>query len=247
MRMQPCMLVCGIVWLMIPGIMFWFGYKQLKLRNLIRDTPTSKVGNMKEGLTEVYGDVVPINLHRAPITGTECAYYSYQVQEYRSSGKSHHWVTIDQASSDNVFYIMDETGQAKVRPYGADFKLDPSFQAATGSGGLPPNVLAFLQSRNIALTGGLFGFARMLRVFETALVPGKKLYVFGAAVPDPASRAGNMYYVITKGDNPKLLIISDKAEEHVLNKYTLQVAALMGIAGFLILIGLSMLLMGIFL
>jgi len=62
--MQPIMFVCGIVWLIIPAFMFFFGYKQLKLRNLIRDTPTSKVGNIKEGLTEVYGDVVPMNLQR---------------------------------------------------------------------------------------------------------------------------------------------------------------------------------------
>ena len=242
--MQPIMFVCGIVWLIIPAFMFFFGYKQLKLRNLIRDTPTSKVGNIKEGLTEVYGDVVPMNLQRAPITGTECAYYSYQVQEYRSTGKSHAWVTIDHASSDNEFYIQDETGQAKIRPYSADFKLDPTFSAATNSGGLPPLALGFLQSRNIALTDGFFGFARTLRVMETALVPGKKLYVFGTAVPDPASRTGNMYYVITKGDKPPLLIISDRSEEHVLSKYMLQAGVLMGIAGFLVLIGLFLVVLG---
>lgn len=241
----PCLL-CGIVFIIVPVIMFIFGYKQLKLRNIVRDTPTSKVGNIKEGLAEVYGDVVPINLQRSPITGTECAYYSYDVQEYRSSGKHHHWYTIDRGSSNNEFYIQDETGQCKIRPYNAEFKVDPTFNAPT-SGGFPPNVLQFFQQRNIPLTGGLFGFPRTLRVMETTLVPGKKLYVFGTAVPDPASRAGNMYYVITKGDKPPLLIISERAEGNVLSGYTTKAVVLMILAGVFACVGLLMFTFGIIL
>jgi hypothetical protein len=105
--------------------------------------------------------------------------------------------------------------------------------------------LAFLQQRNIPLSGGLFGFARTLRVSETALFPGKKLYIFGAAVPDPASRAGNMYYVITKNDKPPLLIISERAEGHVLSGYTVQAVIFMVMAAIFACFGLSIMILGL--
>lgn len=104
---------------------FWWWFRSLKRLRLIEDTPTSRCRSAAQGYCELVGrqKLMPGEPIRAPLTGRHCTWWSYKIEEHRySAGRSNQsrWVTIEQASSDSLFLIEDETGTAVIDPDGAE-------------------------------------------------------------------------------------------------------------------------------
>ena len=95
---------------------FYFFYK----KRVIEDTPTSKIRSAAQGYVELagHGELMEGQPIVAPLTGTTCTWYSYQVEEHRRSGKNSRWVTIERGCSDELFLIIDDTGQCIIDPEG---------------------------------------------------------------------------------------------------------------------------------
>ena len=72
-------------------------------KRIIEDTPTSRITSAAQGYVELsgVGKLMDGSTITGPLTGIPCTWYQYTVEEYRSSGKKSHWITIDQGISDS--------------------------------------------------------------------------------------------------------------------------------------------------
>jgi len=90
-------------------------------KRIMEDTPTSKIRSAAQGYVEIvgHGELLPGPPIIAPLTGVTCTWYRYKIEEYRRSGKNSHWRTISKGKSDELFLIVDDTGQCVIDPDGA--------------------------------------------------------------------------------------------------------------------------------
>ena len=74
-------------------------------KRIIEDTPTSAIRSAAQGYVELsgHGKLMEGSVISGPLTGTTCTWYSYTIEEYRSSGKNSHWVTVEKEISDSLF------------------------------------------------------------------------------------------------------------------------------------------------
>jgi hypothetical protein len=101
---------------------FWFGFRAWRKNRLIEDTPVSRVRSAVQGYVELRGRgaASPQNPIKSPLTHKSCAWWRYEIQEWRRSGKSKRWVTIEEGTSEMPFVLDDGTGQCLVDPRGAE-------------------------------------------------------------------------------------------------------------------------------
>lgn len=105
-----------LVGLTIAGFIGAFYYFLRK--RIIEDTPTSRIRSAAQGYVELTGigklmEGPPII---APLTGTPCTWYSYEIEERRRSRRRTRWVTIDRGTSEELFLLEDETGTCVIDP-----------------------------------------------------------------------------------------------------------------------------------
>lgn len=88
---------------------------------IIEDTPTSKIRSASQGYTEIIGNTKPIDHPTfAKLSLQPCVWYRYKIEKYESSGDSSSWETIEEGESDDLFFIVDDTGECRVDPEKAD-------------------------------------------------------------------------------------------------------------------------------
>jgi len=87
-------------------------------KRIIEDTPTSNIRSAAQGYVELYGvgKLMECSTITGPLTGIPCTWYQYTIEEYRSSGKNSHWVTVEKEISDSLFLLIDDSGEAVIDP-----------------------------------------------------------------------------------------------------------------------------------
>lgn len=101
---------------------FYLAFRFLRRLRIVQDTPTARIRSAPQGYGEFEGSarLMPGESILSPLTQRDCVWYSYRVEERRTShhhGKTRtHWHTIDSETSEALFLIVDETGQAIVDP-----------------------------------------------------------------------------------------------------------------------------------
>jgi len=92
---------------------------------IIQDTPTAKIRSAHQGYVELEGrqelmDGMPIV---SPLTGTRCTWYRYKVEQrqthYVNGKRRTRWRKIRGTTSDELFLLVDDTGQCIIDPEGA--------------------------------------------------------------------------------------------------------------------------------
>jgi hypothetical protein len=207
--------------------LFFMGMHWYREKSLIENTPTSKIRSIAMGRVEIYGEVVPAEkkvLH-SPLSGKECVYYRYAVEEYRSQGKYSSWVVV-QGGEDRInFFLQDKTGAVLVDPNKAEIEIPKSFNFQSGLGKDPPKlVVDFLQAHGMSFEGFL-GINKRMRFTEYLIAPGDKFYIMGTAGDNPfveegAAKESAEDIMIQKGGRSNFYYISNKAEKDVLKKFT---------------------------
>ncbi len=143
-------------------------------KRIIEDTPTSKVSSAAQGYVELIGHGKLLEGSRivGPLTGISCTWYSYTVEEYRSSGKNSHWVTIDKGSSDSLFLLVDISGDAIIDPEGANV-TPATTDVWYGNSRHPEPVDKRKKKRFFKLRSGRY------RYTEKRMHPNEPLYAIG--------------------------------------------------------------------
>lgn len=116
-------------WLLVAGAgigaiaAFVGAFVMLRRARLMEDTPTSRIRSCAQGYAELegqamrYGDAPLV----APLTQQPCCWWRFRIErrQRNSNGKGHHWVTVEQGSSEAPFRLVDRTGECVVDPPGA--------------------------------------------------------------------------------------------------------------------------------
>jgi len=170
----------AIVFFCIGVFSFFWGFMRLRRKRKIENIPTSTVRSLAMGIIELTGKTEISKFLRSPLTNTECTLYRYTIEEYRSSGKSGHWVTIAKGDSFScLFWLNDGTGKVMVLPKAAEFIMPVDYEFSTGIGrSIPPNLSAFMDK--LGIRRGRF-FRPTLRFKEWYLKKNDKVYIMGTA------------------------------------------------------------------
>jgi hypothetical protein len=182
------------------------------------------------GLVEVSGRAQPEGAPlRTPFSGLPCVFYSYAVEERRRSGKETRWETIAEGTSEEPFYVQDDTGRVLVVPFDAQLILEDNRTTRSNwMGTLPEETILGLLKLGVVVDGW-FG-EKTIRCSETFILPDERVYVMGAAqehrgVGDSTEDPVQLYIGHSR-DNE--FIISDRSEKELLSRLQWQLWASIG-------------------
>jgi hypothetical protein len=169
---------------LVAGVVFFLrGFGLWRRKRLIENTPRSKVRSLALGRVELHGKALPGAALEAPVSGLPCVFFAYRIEEERGSGKNRRWhVLLKGDSSEQPFFLEDETGRIRVDAAGADVEVPAHVRLLDSSH--DSRVAALLHSNGVS-PGGWLGLARRLRVSETRIGPGDPLFVLGVAQERP--------------------------------------------------------------
>lgn len=202
---------------------FQQGFSTYRRLQLIRNTPTSKIRSMAMGTVEVKGkayngadDIIV----KSPFSGTDCLFYRYTVEEWRSDDDGGHWVQLDQGRDGVRFLLKDETGEVIVDPEGAELELpaDNTYNAR-GFDDAPPEIQNFIErNENVNKDSNelLSVFDNRRRYKEWYVTPEEELYIFGYAAKE--TDKNGEYEVIKDHESVPMFLISDKSEKELKNQ-----------------------------
>ena len=140
---------------------------------LIVDTPTARIRSAPQGYVELRGLAAPLREPLpARLTGTPCAWYRWRIEQYKKSGRSGNWVTLEHGSAEQPFLVDDGTGQAEVLPAGA------YLHCRTREQWLGPHPHGGADAR-LHPIAAFFGAQRKYRMTEERIGAGEPVYILG--------------------------------------------------------------------
>ena len=182
MLIDPESAFLATVGLAAGPVLSWRGFHALHERQLIANTPTSRIRSMAMGLVEISGEVEPRSTVTAPFSGKSCAYWQVEIAARSRNG----WRTIHHNQSGNPFFLSDETGVALVYPHGSECRLQYGTEEQCLGLALPPCYADYM-SEHARVLGGLARFGT-LRFRERILETGQRVFVLGTAMPRAQSQ-----------------------------------------------------------
>jgi hypothetical protein len=215
----------SLFFLLMGGILAYFGMRQYFLVQKIANTPTSKVRSAAAGLVELFGKAVCKEGLSSPISKVRCVYWLISAEYYDTTGERSEWRTFMTRKSDSRFFLEDDTGKMLVDPKMAQFNIPADFRSAGHLGqkgflGAPQNqldsrVLAWIEADASAKVAfGNMGHHE-LRVTESYIAEGDPLFVLGSAEPIPGSASAikSENLVVGRNNIDKILFIADSEEK----------------------------------
>lgn len=164
-------------------ILFFRGFRALRVRQVIDNTPASRVRSMAMGLVELNGRVAERSRVSAPFSGHACAYWEVEiaVRSSRQRGGTSSWTTVHRNRSGHPFYLDDGTGTALVYPQGAECHLPFGVEEETHGFGVPECYQQYMEQQGLALRA-VWALGPM-RFRERVLEDGNAVFVLGRAYP----------------------------------------------------------------
>lgn len=177
--------LAGLAGTATGAVLFFKGFRLLRFKRMILDTPLSRIHSASIGLVEVTGTPLGPVVLSAPITGEPCYYYRVRAWQWVASGDSHQWKSVLDESLYVPFFLEDSTGRVLIDPQAADLdvhknfsdEIDASFFRTPGL--VPPSVLKFLATRGLVP-------AEKIKLEERTIPQGSPLFVFGTRGENPA-------------------------------------------------------------
>ena len=215
-------LVYSLLGLGFGLFLFFRAFGWLKSKRLIENIPTSKIRSIAMGLVEVCGRIVPFEgrLLQSPFTDSDCVYYRFSIEEYRSSGKSSRWVTVRKGDDSVPFFIDDGTGRVLVDSRGAKVEILRDNEFRSGFMKDPPAGVKRFLGRSGMDFESFLGMNKAMRYRESFVAPGDMLYVMGTAGDNPfveeGTAEGGAEDILIGRGNERFFYISDRPEKRVL-------------------------------
>ncbi len=212
----------GVLLLCAGLYMFYNSLKNLKLKRLIENVPTSKMRSVAMGLVELKGKIeVSDKVLEDPFDKKKCVFWRVHIEERVKRGKHGRWITRHKAKGQVPFFISDDSGSVLIKLEGAnmdDVKRDSQYETALlFSDKLPLNVRNYCNKNRIRFRG-LFGGKKRMRCRVTYLEPNDNIYVLGHARPLLQKEIKNSKSVTAAIEmvNNSVFIVSDKSEKELI-------------------------------
>jgi len=230
----------GAALLLVAGLpAFAYGFRLLRRKRAIEDTPTSKIRSVAMGNVEVEGTARTFEeITQAPFSGTPCLYFSYRIEErytYRDENKVEHegWKQIDASNWSVPFFIEDETGKILIDVKGAEFEVEERLsQKPLLEPDIPPGVAIRISLPRRGI----------LRYTERFIRPGDHVYALGFAGDNPHHVDASQETVdsgkMIQARQGSLFIVADKSQKVLLAGAGIMAKLAIGGGAAFILIGL---------
>lgn len=153
---------------------YWRRAKRMK------DTPTSKIGDITDGYREIKGRVVAIDrskMLKAPMSEKRCVYYEIDVREGCENGEIDHVSDVEAVP----WGVDDGTGVATIYPEGAEVVLALDADLPTPSIELTSAKQEAILAKYNVSKRNIFLQERRLGFHESTVKEGDQLYVLGPA------------------------------------------------------------------
>jgi hypothetical protein len=167
--------------------LFFSGFRMLRYKRKILDTPLSKIHSAAIGLVEVLGMPTGPQTLTAPVSGDDCYYYRVQAWQWRetgSSGNGHEWKEVMDESCYVPFFLEDSTGRVLIDPQGAEMDVHRSFSDEISASYLRTGDLLPLHVRDFLVKRGQVPYEK-IKIEEHVIQPGYPLFVFGTLGDNP--------------------------------------------------------------
>jgi hypothetical protein len=213
---------------------FYRGFRIMRTRRLIANTPTARIRSMAMGFAEIDGTVEPRSTLAAPFSGKPCAYWEVDVSTRNRRG----WSVVHRNQSGNPFFLRDETGLALVYPHGSQCKIRFGSEEHCQGLMLPPCYAEYMNEHPSPI--GQLARLGVLRFRERILEAGERVYVLGTAMPRAQGRVvadsellqatgtddavatrlrtldHEVVAVVRRGENETTFIISQESEKSLM-------------------------------
>jgi hypothetical protein len=157
--------------------LFLRGFRDLRVRRLIQNTPTARIRSMAMGRVEVNGVALGRSAVAAPFSGRPCVYWQVEIAVRARNS----WSTVHRATSGQPFFVQDDTGVAMVYPEGAECRANVTGEEACAGLALAPVYADYLAQRRIGMR--FLWRVGTMRFRERAIVEGDPVFVLGEAQP----------------------------------------------------------------
>lgn len=116
--LQIFMAVLSVVF----GILFFSFWKTYRKLRIITDTPTSNIASAAQGFVELkgIGELLPGPEIHSPYSGRKCLWYECKMERKVERGDKTNWKTEERLTSEELFQLVDETGNCVIVPEGAE-------------------------------------------------------------------------------------------------------------------------------
>lgn len=157
--------------------LFFIGFRMLRLKRLILNTPLSRIHSASIGLVEVNGMPAGPQALSAPITGDPCFYYHVRAWQLAQVDNKQKWILVLNESLSVPFFLEDATGRVLVNPQGAHIDAHRSFSDEVSLFSLQSNLVPHHLKEFLA-TRGLVP-SEKIKLEERIIPQGFPLFVFG--------------------------------------------------------------------
>lgn len=165
-------LACGIGGLATGLYLFFQGFRLLKRKRWIEDTPISKIAGAAIGQVKVFGRATGPYTLLSPLAGVDCYYYRAVA---RSGQRRENQQPLESRAAETIFaalFVEDETGRLMIDPRGAQLDLPPEFEETISGESMSECARRFLQRHGLSTES-------QTTVSEYAIKPGDPLLVLG--------------------------------------------------------------------
>lgn len=165
-RQHPFYLMLGAI---IMALSAWIGFRTVRFKRMQENIVATPVAGVAYGLAETNGELITLDeetILEGPLSGRDCCWYHYKVEEKRGSGKDSKWVTIKDEKRSVDFRCKDGSGDIYIDSDDAEF---------------------ITRHKEFRSTGGR-------RYTEKSIRPGDMLYIFGEAQITPESKGDELCF-----------------------------------------------------
>jgi hypothetical protein len=186
----PVFLASDVRWSIWPligavaGVYFFYkGFRLLRRKRLIVNTPASKIRSASMGLVEISGLATGPYVVTSPLRQLECYYYQSTAWELQG-GKNKDWVKVADESLHVPFYVDDSTDKVLIDPRGSELDLHCDFREEYHRSVLyegpemPSSVQDFLLRHGVDPD-------KRIKVEEHCIKPKNFLFVLGTLSQNP--------------------------------------------------------------
>lgn len=235
--MNVGLLLVPLVALPIGGYLLFTGGRDLRAANTIRKHEPVPVRSLHRhtGPVDIEGTArADEKTVIAPLTGTACLAYEYEVEEYQSDGNDSSWKTLDSGMGGVTFFIEDDSGQVRVDPDGSDMHLEAHSITVKPGEELPESLAKYVttteevdsQDGTINLFITELKTGNRQRFTERRLDVGSEVYAFGQATRDTSGDrewgSSQVDAILHTGNATPVFVISDTDESGTVRRLLLR-------------------------
>jgi hypothetical protein len=102
---------------------FFKGFRVLREYKLLEDTPRIPIRSVPMGFVHIRGNAESEQVLASPVSHLSCCFYKVEIEEWKSSGRSHSWQPCCTDMDGYRFYLVDPTGRVLIDAHAAEYDL----------------------------------------------------------------------------------------------------------------------------